>query len=114
MIEEEILLRIAVIFKALGDTVRLKIIRSLCDEEKNVTQLIQELGMKQSNISQHLKVLFQSGVVKRRKQGTQTFYLIADPKVIQICRQLSRSMIKELSENAEKMMQIGETKELFS
>jgi ArsR family transcriptional regulator len=111
--EEEILNRIAQIFKALSDTVRLKIIRCLCEGEMNVTQLIEALGMKQSNISQHLKILYQCGVVDRRKEGTQTFYVMSDSRVVQMCRQFSSSMVRDMAENAEKVKKIKDGKQLF-
>ena len=52
---------------------------------KNVTEIIAETGLGQANVSKHLKILTQAGMVKREPQGVNVFYEIANPFLFQIC-----------------------------
>lgn len=68
----------AEIFGLLATPVRLHIVSALCQGEKNVSELRGLIGVAQSNISQHLIMLYRSGMVARRRSGAQVFYRIAD------------------------------------
>ena len=61
-------------------------ISALCQGEKNVGQLIENIGVPQPNMSQHLNILFRSGVLGKRRQGAQMFYRIADDTAAKVCR----------------------------
>lgn len=65
---------------------RLKIISSLCNGEKNVSQLLAEVDTTQPNMSQHLNTLYQSGVIGKRREGVQIFYRIINDRVVTLCR----------------------------
>ncbi|MEZ0537552.1 ArsR/SmtB family transcription factor [Caldicellulosiruptoraceae bacterium PP1] len=65
------------IFKALGHPIRLKIIKSLLNETKCVCELNNNIEFSQSNLSQHLKILKEAGIVKSTKVGTNIHYTIA-------------------------------------
>lgn len=64
-----------------ADKTRLRIIRSLIDDEKTVSQLVAELGCSQANTSAHLKTLKNSGILKSRKEGKFVFYSLRDEKI---------------------------------
>jgi DNA-binding transcriptional ArsR family regulator len=64
---------------------RLKILNALQDGEKNVGQLTDLSGGTQANVSKHLSLLDQYGLVKRESRGTCVFYSIADPSVYELC-----------------------------
>jgi DNA-binding transcriptional ArsR family regulator len=72
-------------FRALSVPLRLKILNSLRAGERNVTELTEELGCSQANVSKHLSVLAQGGLVEKMSRGTSTYYRIADPKVYRLC-----------------------------
>lgn len=72
-------------FRALSVPLRLKILNSLRAGERNVTELTGELGCSQANVSKHLSVLAQGGLVEKMSRGTSTYYRIADPKVYRLC-----------------------------
>jgi DNA-binding transcriptional ArsR family regulator len=72
-------------FRAMGDPLRLKILQRLESGDCNVSTLTFELGSTQSNISRHLKVLQDAGLVKRRQQGINAYYSIADEMVFELC-----------------------------
>ena len=76
----------AEVFRVMSAPMRLKIISSLCNGEKNVSQLLEEINTTQPNMSQHLNTLYQAGVLGRRRDGVQIFYRIIDDRVASLCR----------------------------
>jgi DNA-binding transcriptional ArsR family regulator len=76
----------AEVFRVMSAPMRLRIIRSLCHGEKNVTELLAEINTTQPNMSQHLNMLYRSRVLGRRREGVQIYYSIADVNVAAICR----------------------------
>lgn len=74
------------LFAVMSTPIRLRIISELCQGEKNVGQLLENIGVAQPNMSQHLNILFRSGVLGKRRQGAQVFYRIADDTAARICR----------------------------
>ena len=67
---------IARIFKALSDPRRVRIVKLLQGGEKCACELIEKMGMPQSTLSYHMKVLCRSGIVKRREEGKWTYYRV--------------------------------------
>lgn len=76
----------AEVFRVMSAPMRLKIISSLCNGEKNVSQLLEEIDTTQPNMSQHLNTLYQSGVIGKRRDGVQIFYRIVNDRVVTLCR----------------------------
>jgi DNA-binding transcriptional ArsR family regulator len=76
---------IAARFRALSVPVRLRILTVLMRGEKNVMQLMEATGTGQANVSKHLSVLRQVGMVTARKEGLNTYCSIADPSIHQLC-----------------------------
>jgi len=72
-------------FKMLAQPTRLVIVRSLIAGEKSVNSLVHETGRGQANLSKHLKVLADAGLVARRKVGLQVFYRVGSPLIDQVC-----------------------------
>jgi len=75
-------------FRVMSAPMRLKIINSLCDEEKNVGQLLEEIETTQPNMSQHLNTLFKAKILGRRREGVQIYYRIINERVVTLCRAL--------------------------
>ena len=75
-------------FRVMSAPMRLKIINSLCDEEKNVGQLLEEIETTQPNMSQHLNTLFKAKILGRRREGVQIYYRINNERVVTLCRAL--------------------------
>ena len=73
-------------FRALGEVSRLQLIFAVGNDEKNVTQLIAATGLSQANVSKHLKILTDSGIFTRRKQGIYVFYSTTDSSVFKLCK----------------------------
>ena len=76
----------AEIFRVMSAPMRLKIISCLCNGEKNVSQLLEEIDTTQPNMSQHLNTLYQAGVIGKRREGVQIFYRIVNDRVVTLCR----------------------------
>lgn len=72
------------IFKALADPTRLKILDCIKDEEKCICEVIPYTGKSQPNVSLHLKVLKQAGIVNERKDGTKVMLSISDNNIFEI------------------------------
>jgi DNA-binding transcriptional ArsR family regulator len=72
-------------FKALSEPMRLRLLYALIDGEKTVSELVAETGSAQANISKHLSVLMEAGILARRKQGTSSYYRITDESIFELC-----------------------------
>ncbi len=91
----------AEISKTLANPIRLAILHSLREGEKTVNDLGEILGVRQSNLSQHLAVLRQRNIVKTRKQGASVFYSTANPKINQACDMVREVLIDQLKKRQE-------------
>ncbi len=88
-------------FRMLADSTRLAILRALMEGEKNVTQVVEETGRNQANVSKHLKLLAEAGLVGRRKEGLQVFYRLDDPLVEKLCKLVCATIVQEAREEVE-------------
>ena len=82
----------ATIFKAFCDETRLKILEELRSGEKCACVLIENLGVGQSALSYHMKILVESGVVSARQEGKWTHYSISEPGAA-----LAQELLKEVT-----------------
>jgi len=101
-IPDEILETMAAKFRLLGDASRLAILRALMDGEKSVGRVVEETGRGQANVSKHLKLLFEAGLVARRKEGLQVFYRVDDPVVEQLCRLVCETILDDVREEVQR------------
>ena len=76
--------------KALGHPARLKIMAGLLKDECNVAQIQKVLGLPQSTISQHLRILKNAGIIKGRREGNKTCYSVIDARVRKIAEIIKR------------------------
>lgn len=76
---------VAARFRALGEPLRLRILQSLEEGELSVSALARLVGTTQPNISKHLRVLQQGGLIERRHEGATAYYSICDPSVRELC-----------------------------
>jgi DNA-binding transcriptional ArsR family regulator len=77
--------RRARICQVLADPKRLRLIDALRDGERSVGQLAEGLGATYPNISQHLTVMRDAGLVISRRDGTTIYYRLAYPQILQAC-----------------------------
>lgn len=86
VISDKELNEIAIKFTALGELMRLKILRLLMSGEMSVGDISKSLFATQTNISRHLRKLSDAKLVSCRKEGTFMFYSINDKNLIKICK----------------------------
>jgi ArsR family transcriptional regulator len=89
---------VAELFGLLSAPIRLKIISAVCQQEKNVGELLAEIPTTQPNMSQHLSTLYRSGVLGKRREGTQIFYRLRNPFVATLCRTVCTQVAIEQSD----------------
>lgn len=83
--------------KALADPKRLLIINALRDQARSVGELTTELELSQSNVSQHLAVLRERGVVAATRDGNNVFYSLKDARVVEALDLLRAVMASQLA-----------------
>jgi DNA-binding transcriptional ArsR family regulator len=86
-------------FWVLSEPTRLSILNALLAGERTVTELVEETGLGQANVSRHLQVLRTARFVDRRKEGLFSFYCVADPSVSQLCDIMCRRLGEQAEEN---------------
>lgn len=92
--EEEFNTLQAEVCKGMAHPKRIHILRTLKGGEKTVGELAKLTGLSQSNVSQHLAVLRQFGLLSTRRDGTNVYYAISDHRIVEAC-ELVRSCIGE-------------------
>lgn len=92
----ELLASIAERFKALAEPTRLRLLQSLRDRGATVSELVEETGFTQANVSKHLQILLMLGFVARRKEGLYARYTLADEDVFRLCDIICGRMEREL------------------
>lgn len=88
-------------FRVIGEPMRIRILDRLRDGETSVLELAAALESSQQNVSKHLGVLHDAGIVSRRKDGTHAYYAIADESVLDLCEQVCGGLQRQLSQLAE-------------
>jgi len=96
----EALEHVAAYFQALSEPTRLHILNLLRDGERNVGELAQLTGYTSANISRHLGVLVQHGLVARETRGTAVYCRIADESVYQLCELVCGNIARQLERAA--------------
>lgn len=82
-------------FRLLGEPMRLRILQLLERGELPVNEIVEQLKSSQPNISKHLQALCQGGLIKRRRNGLNIYYAIADPMVFKLCDLVCRSATEQ-------------------
>jgi len=70
--------------KAMSHPLRLKILCTLGDQEVSVQEIVDQVGTSQSNISQHLAILRDKGILASRKDANRVFYRVSDARTLQL------------------------------
>lgn len=83
-------------FRALSEPTRIRLLDELRDGERSVNELAAELGAGQQNVSKHLSLLADAGILARRRDGTHAYYRIVDDGVLGLCRQVCGSLEQQL------------------
>ena len=85
-------------FKVLSDPMRLQILNELQNGERSVMQVVAVLETSQPNVSKHLRILQEAGLVVRRQEGNSVYYRIADESIFEMCDAVCGSLKKQARE----------------
>ena len=72
-------------FRVIGEPMRIRLLDALRDRPMTINELTEALGATQQNVSKHIGVLAQAGIVGREKDGTRVRCFIADEAVFELC-----------------------------
>ena len=96
----------AEICKTFANAKRLEIINALRDKELTAKQLLEKVKINKANLSQHMGLLVEKGVVISRKSGTNVFYRLSDERITKACELMREVLIKHLEQNNKILMKI--------
>jgi len=91
-LSDELMVLIAERFKVLGEPVRLRILHFIGESEKTVNEIAAGTGASQPNVSKHLKVMQESGLLKRRQEKNFNYYSVADASIFEMCDTVCNSL----------------------
>ena len=92
----EVFESVARYFSLLSEPTRLRIMHTICQAEKSVNHIVEETGISQTNVSRHLGMMYQGGVLSRRRDGAQVFYRVSDATFTDLCRTVCVRVAAEL------------------
>lgn len=91
---------VAMRFRALSEPTRLRLLNLLMQGEHTVGQLVEAAGLGQANVSKHLALLRDAGMIGMRKEGLSTYCYIADPMVNELCEMMCRRLREDMEAQA--------------
>ncbi len=105
-ISPEVIAAVADYFKLLSEASRLQILSSLRSGPRTVMELTEVTGLGQANVSKHLKMLTQAGILSRTARGVSAYYEIIDPLVFELCESVCDTIGDRWMQQAKKFDQI--------
>ncbi len=96
----EVLQQVAEYFSILSEPMRLKLLNLLRDGEKCVQELVDATSTSQANVSKHLKVMLQAGILSRRTEGTSAYYRVEDPLIFDLCNLVCDRLAERIEQQA--------------
>lgn len=98
---------VAEYFKVISEVSRLQVLCTLKSGPKNVTEIMDITGLGQANVSKHLKILAQAGIVSRQPQGVSAFYEIDDPLIFDLCELVCQRLSMRHKEQSKQLRKLG-------
>ncbi len=93
-------------FKTLGHPARIRILELLRDGERPVSELIPEVGIEPSHLSQQLAILRRANLVRSRKEGSSVLYSVTEPRLFQLLEVAKAILTGTLTETRELLEQL--------
>ena len=103
----EVMQQVAEYFSVLGEPMRLRLLHLLRYEEKCVQDLVAETETSQANVSKHLKVMLQAGILQRRTEGTSAYYRVDDDLTFELCSLVCDRLATRIEEKAQHFRAFG-------
>mgnify|MGYP000882971128 FL=1 len=110
MNEKEIYRLHADFCKFMANPKRIEILFLLGEQELCVEELAEKMGIKVPNVSQHLSIMHEKGVVENRREGTKIYYKIANPKTLEACLIMRDAMIEQMKKDLNTINNLVNTK----
>lgn len=85
-------------FRVIGEPMRIRLLDALRDGPLTINELTQALGASQQNVSKHVGVLAQAGIVAREKDGTRVRCSIADERIFELCEMVCGGLRRQAAE----------------
>lgn len=99
-VPQEVVQQVAEYFSILSEPMRLRILNLLRDHEKCVQELVEATDTSQANVSKHLKVMLQAGILSRRSEGTSAYYKVEDDLIFDLCNLVCDRLATRIEEQA--------------
>lgn len=99
---EGALVEVAAYFQMLAEPTRLQILNILRSGERNVGELAQMCSFTAANVSRHLALMTQQGLVERESRGTSAYYRIADTAIFELCDLVCGNIARQMNKSAER------------
>jgi DNA-binding transcriptional ArsR family regulator len=104
---DELTALIARRFQVIAEPMRIRLLDRLRDGEASVNELVEATQASQQNVSKHLAVLLEAGIVGRRKDGNRVFYRVVDEDVFRLCETVCGSVQRQLAELTTLLERVG-------
>lgn len=91
----------AEVCKTLASPARLKIIAALREEEMTVSDIVRAVGARKPNVSQHLALMRQRGIVQARREGLNVYYRLTSQKIVAACELMREVLLEQATSRRE-------------
>ena len=85
-------------FRLLGEPTRIRLLDALREGPATAADLQAATGASQQNVSKHLAMLVDSGLLRRAKEGTRVYFSIADERIFDLCEQVCGSLRRQVAQ----------------
>ena len=99
-VPQEVVDRVAEYFSILSEPMRLKLLNLLRDREYCVQELVEATETSQANVSKHLKLMLQAGIVQRLAEGTSAYYSVEDELIFELCNLVCDRIANRIEQQA--------------
>lgn len=102
---------VAARFKVLGEPFRLRLMQAIDSREKSIGELGEELGASQPNVSKHVRILHDAGLIARRQEGNTVYCSIADVTVFELCEVVCSSLRERIAQQSQSLLPSRSTRQ---
>jgi DNA-binding transcriptional ArsR family regulator len=99
-VPQEVVQQVSEYFSILSEPMRLRILNLLREGEKCVQELVEATATSQANVSKHLKVMLQAGILSRRSEGTSAYYKVEDELIFELCNLVCDRLATRIEQQA--------------
>lgn len=99
-VPQEVVQQVSEYFSILSEPMRLRLLNLLREGEKCVQELVEATDTSQANVSKHLKVMLQAGILSRRTEGTSAYYKVEDELIFELCNLVCDRLATRIEQQA--------------